>query len=46
MEKYIQTTQPEVELVEETKRGGKDGKKVINNEVHHICVGTSHKETH
>jgi hypothetical protein len=38
---------PKVGLVEETKREGKEGKKKIenNNEVHHICVRTRHKET-
>jgi hypothetical protein len=29
-----------VELLEETKGGGKEGKKVNNNEIHQICVGT------
>jgi hypothetical protein len=31
-------------LVEKTRGGGKEGNKDIN-EVHHICVGTRHKET-
>jgi hypothetical protein len=31
---------PKVELVEETKGGRKEEKKVVNNkEIHHICVG-------
>jgi hypothetical protein len=37
---------PNVRLVEEVKRGGKKERKTVNNnEVHHICVGTRHKET-
>jgi hypothetical protein len=36
-----------VRLIEETKGGGKIGRKMAKNyEVHHICVGTTHKETH
>jgi hypothetical protein len=35
---------PKVGLVEETKGGGKEEKIVENNEIHHICVGTRHKE--
>jgi hypothetical protein len=33
-----------VGLVEKTKGGGKERKKVNNNEIHHICMGTRHKE--
>jgi hypothetical protein len=37
---------PKMGLVEETKGGGKEGKKdTNNNEIHHICVGTRHKAT-
>jgi hypothetical protein len=37
-----------VGLLEETKGGGKRGKKKNNDEIHHylFCVGTRHKETH
>jgi hypothetical protein len=45
--KYIQNMNQKVGLIEETKGGGKTGRKVAKNyEVHHICVGTTHKETH
>jgi hypothetical protein len=37
---------PKSGTVEETKGGGKKGKIVNDNEMHHICVGTRHKETH
>jgi hypothetical protein len=34
-------------LVEETKSGRNKGRKIVNNnEIHHICVGIKHKETH
>jgi hypothetical protein len=36
---------PKVGLVEKTKGGGKEGKKVNNNEIHHICIGKRHKVT-
>jgi hypothetical protein len=29
----------------ETKGGGEEGKIENNNEIHHICAGTRHKET-
>jgi hypothetical protein len=35
-----------VGLVEETKGRGKEEKVLKNNEIHHICVGTRHMETH
>jgi hypothetical protein len=44
--KYIQNMYPKVGLIVETKGGGKEIKIVNNNEIHHICVGTRHKETH
>jgi hypothetical protein len=31
-------------LIEETKGGRKERKIVYNNKIHHICVGTRHKE--
>jgi hypothetical protein len=34
-----------IRLVEETKEGKKERKIVNNNEIHHISVGTRHKET-
>jgi hypothetical protein len=43
--KYTQNMYPKVGLVEETKGGGKEGKIVNNNEIHHICLGTRHNET-
>jgi hypothetical protein len=35
-------------LLEETKGGKKEEKndKRVNNEIHHICVGIRHNETH
>jgi hypothetical protein len=36
---------PEVGLVEETKGGGKEGKKESNTEIHHFCIGIRHTET-
>jgi hypothetical protein len=36
---------PKVGLVEETKGGGKEGKKVNNDETHHVYAGTRHKNT-
>jgi hypothetical protein len=46
--KYIQNMFPKVELLEETKGGGKEEKndKLNYSEIHHICVGTRHKKTH
>jgi hypothetical protein len=46
--KYIQNMFPKVELLEETKGERKEGKNdtVNNNEIHHNCVGTRHKEAH
>jgi hypothetical protein len=35
--KYIQNMYPKVGLEEETKGGGKEGKKVNNNETLHLC---------
>jgi hypothetical protein len=35
-----------VELLEDSKGGGKEVKGVNNIEKHHICVGTGHKEMH
>jgi hypothetical protein len=39
---------PKVGLLEETKGGGKEEKndRMNNNEIHHTCVGTRHKETY
>jgi hypothetical protein len=44
--KGIQNIYPKVRLAEETKDRGKEGKKVKNNEIHHICIGTRNKEIH
>jgi hypothetical protein len=44
--KYIQNIFPKVGLLEETKGGRKEGSNVRkNDEIHHICVRTRHKET-
>jgi hypothetical protein len=42
----IHNIYPKVGLIEENKGGRKEGKKVSNNEIHHICVGPRYKETH
>jgi hypothetical protein len=44
-QKYIQSVNPKVRLVEETKGRGKEGEKVNNNEIYYTCVGIRHKET-
>jgi hypothetical protein len=44
---YIHSMYPKAGLVEETKGGRKEGRTIVNNnEVHYICVGSRHKETH
>jgi hypothetical protein len=42
---YRESMYPKKGLVEETTRRGKEGKIVINNEIHHICAGIRHTET-
>jgi hypothetical protein len=38
---------PKVRQIEETKGGGKERRKIVNNnEMCYIFVGTRHKETH
>jgi hypothetical protein len=46
MHKYIYNIVPKLQLLEEAKGEGIEGKngRLHNNEIHHICVGTRHTE--